>query len=73
MDVDKELYRRFKKYFDMDSKLMRKRDVCEMLGVSMGKVDLMMDDGLRYIKLNRNVRFRLDDINEYLEKNIVVE
>jgi len=56
----------------MDNKLLRKIDVCEMLGVSIGKVDLMMEDGLKYIKLNRNVRFRLEDVNEYLNNKIVV-
>ena len=56
----------------MDNKLLRKIDVCEMLGVSIGKVDLMMDDGLKYIKLNRNVRFRVEDVNEYLNNKIVV-
>ena len=61
-----------KRYFNMDNKLLRKIDVCEMLGVSIGKVDLMMDDGLKYIKLNRNVRFRVEDVNEYLNNKIVV-
>ena len=56
----------------MDNKLLRKIDVCEMLGVSIGKVDLMMEDGLKYIKLNRNVRFRIEDVNEYLNNKIVV-
>ena len=56
----------------MDNKLLRKIDVCEMLGVSIGKVDLMMEDGLKYIKLNRNVRFRVEDVNEYLDNKIVV-
>ena len=56
----------------MDNKLLRKIDVCEMLGVSIGKVDLMMDDGLKYIKLNRNVRFRVEDVNEYLNNKIIV-
>ena len=56
----------------MDNKLLRKIDVCEMLGVSIGKVDLMMEDGLKYIKFNRNVRFRLEDVNEYLNNKIVV-
>ena len=56
----------------MDNKLLRKIDVCEMLGVIIGKVDLMMDDGLKYIKLNRNVRFRVEDVNEYLNNKIVV-
>ena len=56
----------------MVNKLLRKIDVCEMLGVSIGKVDLMMDDGLKYIKLNRNVRFRVEDVNEYLNNKKVV-
>lgn len=72
MEVSEEIYNRFKKYFNMDNKLLRKRDVCEMLKVSNGKLDLMMRDGLKYVKLNRNVRFRIEDINDYLEKNIVI-
>ena len=40
---------RFKKYF-IDDKLMSK-DLCEYLGVSLGKVNLMMNDGLKYFKL----------------------
>ena len=58
------------KYFDRETKLLTKRDICEMLGVSLGKVDIMMSEGLKYIKLNRNVRFRLEDINQYIEENI---
>ena len=42
------------------------------MGVSMGKVELMMSDGLKYIKMNRNVRFRMDDINDYLNQRVVV-
>ena len=33
-----------------------------MLEVSLGKVDIMMNGGLNYIKLNRKVRFRLEDV-----------
>lgn len=72
MEINEKIYNRFNKYFDMDGKLLRKRDVCEMLKVSNGKLDLMMRDGLKYVKLNRNVRFRVEDINDYLDKNIVI-
>jgi len=70
MDIYKEVKSRFSKYFDRETKLLTKRDICEMLGVSLGKVDIMMSEGLKYIKLNRNVRFRLEDINQYIEENI---
>ena len=70
MDIDKEVKSRFSKYFKRETKLLTKRDICEMLGVSLGKVDIMMSEGLKYIKLNRNVRFRLEDINQYIEENI---
>ena len=33
----------------------------------------MMNDGLRYVKLGKNVRFRNEDINEYIEKNVVMQ
>jgi len=57
------------KYLNMDesNKLLRKIDLCEMLGVSMGKVELMMKDGLKYLKLKRNVRFRYEDVESYLD------
>tara|TARA_B110000305_G_C19353568_1_gene595565 strand:- start:916 stop:1092 length:177 start_codon:yes stop_codon:yes gene_type:complete len=56
---------------DRNKELYRKKDVCEMFKVSNGKLDLMMKDGLKYVKLNRNVRFRVEDINDYLDKNSV--
>ena len=49
-----------KRYFD-------KKGLCEYLGVSIGKVEKMMyDDGLRYVKFGRNVRFDIEDVNEYM-------
>ena len=62
---------RFKKYFEMDRKLLNKKELCEYLGVSLGKVDLMMSDGLRYMKINRNVRFKMEDVEEYLDSKVV--
>ena len=41
------------------------------MGVSIGKIDLIMSDGLKYIKMNRNVRFRIRDVDEYLNRKIM--
>jgi excisionase family DNA binding protein len=56
----------------IENRLLNKRELSEYMGVSMGKVELMMSDGLKYIKMNRNVRFRMEDINEYLNQRVVV-
>ena len=56
----------------VDNKLLNKKELSEFMNVSVGKVDLMMSDGLKYIKMNRNVRFRMEDINEYINQKVVV-
>lgn len=56
----------------IENRLLNKRELSEYMGVSMGKVELMMSDGLKYIKMNRNVRFRMEDINDYLNQRVVV-
>ena len=53
------------------SRYLNKKEVCEELGISIGKVELMMKDGLKYVKFGRNVRFNLNDIEEYMERNLV--
>ena len=57
----------------IENRLLNQRELSEYMGVSMGKVELMMSDGLKYIKMNRNVRFRMEDINEYLNQRVVVQ
>lgn len=54
------------------SRYLSKKDVCNELGISIGKVELMMKDGLKYSKFGRNVRFNENDIEEYMNSNIVV-
>ena len=39
----------------IENRLLNKRELGEYMGVSIGKVELMMSDGLKYIKMNRNV------------------
>jgi len=53
------------------SRYLNKKEVCEELGISIGKVELMMKDGLKYVKFGRNVRFNVSDIEEYMERNLV--
>lgn len=53
------------------SKYYSKLELCEELGVSIGKVDLMMKDGLKYSKFGRNVRFRDSDVEEYMDRYVV--
>lgn len=55
----------------MENKLLNKKELSEYLGVSIGKIDLIMTDGLKYIKMKRNVRFRMQDVNEYISQKIV--
>lgn len=51
--------------------MLRKQDVATLLDVSMGKVDLLMQSGMKYYKFGRNVRFKMDDVQEYLETKTV--
>ena len=55
----------------IDKKYLSKNDVCDYVGVSIGKVELMMKEGLRYTKFGRNVRFDVSDIDSYMQNNKV--
>jgi excisionase family DNA binding protein len=51
--------------------MLRKKDVAMLLDVSMGKIDLLMKEGMKYYKFGRSVRFSLSDVNEYLETKTI--
>jgi|SaaInlStandDraft_1057018.scaffolds.fasta_scaffold31462_3 excisionase family DNA binding protein len=53
----------------MNKKILTKRGLSEYLGISSGKIDLMMKSGLVYVKFGRNVRFDMEDVNEYMNNN----
>jgi excisionase family DNA binding protein len=53
----------------MNKKFLTKRGLSEYLGISSGKIDLMMKSGLVYVKFGRNVRFDMEDVNEYMNNN----
>ena len=49
----------------VDRKYLNKRGLCEYLG----KVEKMMyDEGLRYVKFGRNVRFDVNDVDDYMNR-----
>ena len=51
-------------------KLINKKELCEIMGISIGKVDgLIKDNKIRYLKIGKNVRFRDIDIKSYLNRN----
>lgn len=51
-------------------KLRNKKELCELMGISIGKVDgLIKDNKIRYLKIGKNVRFRDIDIKSYLNRN----
>ena len=55
----------------MENKLLSKKEVTTYLDVSLGMVDKLMKEDLPYIKLGKSVRFRMNDIENYLNSNKV--
>jgi predicted DNA-binding transcriptional regulator AlpA len=51
--------------------LLRTPEVAELLGVSSTKLEHMrgLDCGPNWIRIGRQVRYRLEDINAYLDAN----
>ena len=54
------------------SKYINKKELCNYLGISIGKVDLLMNNDLKYVKFGRNVRFDINYVNEYMNRNKVL-
>lgn len=56
----------------MENRLLNKKDVCEYLGISLGNLDGMIKKRkINYIKLDRLVRFRKEDLESIILKNKV--
>ena len=55
----------------MENKLLSKKEVTTYLDISLGMVDKLMKEDLPYIKLGKSVRFRMNDIENYLNSNKV--
>ena len=56
----------------LNKRFVNKKVLCQYLDVSIGKVEKMMyNDGLKYVKFGRNVRFDINDVNDYMNKRKV--
>lgn len=56
---------------DTEKKYLSKKELCDLLGVSIGKIELMMGDNMDYIKFGRNVRFDIEDVLRYMNSRKV--
>ena len=52
-----------------ENNLLNKRQLSHYLGMSMSKIDyLMKEDKIGYYKIGKKVRFKVDEVNVWLEK-----
>ena len=53
----------------MENKFYNKKQLSEYLGISIGKIDKMMKNkNIEYFKFGKSVRFKIDDINNWVTK-----
>jgi excisionase family DNA binding protein len=56
----------------MESRLLNKKDVCNYLGISLGSLNgLIKRRKINYVKFERSVRFKKEDIDNVVNKNLV--
>lgn len=56
-----------------NNRLLNKKDVCEILNISRGSLDrLMRGNDIKYVKFERSVRFKEEDVFELINKNVVI-
>jgi len=52
--------------------ILTKKEVSQFLKCSIGMVDKLMSNNLPYYKIGRNVKFKKEEIIDYLEERKVV-
>jgi len=53
----------------MERTILNKKQLSNYLGMSIGKIDyLIKEDKIGYYKIGKNVRFNMNEINEWLSK-----
>lgn len=55
----------------MKSGYLTKTEAAEYMRVSIATLDRLMLQGLPYVKLERRVIFRIQDIDRWLEKRVI--
>jgi excisionase family DNA binding protein len=86
MKIDEDLEDMVKSYFDKEiigdntnqnktktmNDILTKKEVSQFLKCSIGMVDKLMSNNLPYYKIGRNVKFKREEIIDYLEERKVV-
>ena len=53
--------------------MLDKKDVAKLLKISERKIDYLRQNGeLLWVKMGRSVRFRLEDVQDFVKKQLVV-
>ena len=56
----------------INNRLLDKREVCQILKISIGSLDRMMKrKEINYIKFDRSVRFRMEEVKNLIIKNLI--
>ena len=55
---------------DIMENVLSKKDLSRNLGLSIGKIDKMMGEGLSYLKIGKSVRFRESDVDKFLNDRL---
>lgn len=54
------------------SRLLNKEDVCSIMNISKGSLDkLMRENRIKYIKFERSVRFKKEDVESLIDSKII--
>ena len=57
----------------MDSSILTKKELSNYIKCSVGMIDNLMKEDLPYIKLGRNVKFKKEDIDDYLTSKTITK
>ena len=53
--------------------ILTKKEVSQFLKCSIGMVDKLMSNNLPYYKIGRNVKFKKEDIENYLTSKTIIK
>jgi excisionase family DNA binding protein len=56
---------------EQETYLKTKREAARYLGISLGSLERLMRSGLAYIRVGNMVRFRPEDLTEFVERRRV--
>lgn len=55
-----------------EKRLLNKKDVCDILKISIGSLDgLMKRNQINYVKFDRSVRFKIEEVNKLINSKVI--